>query len=81
MSTSGRMKTSAFRPSALRKVGHDARAFREASRRLGGGKSLVAGRGYAQRSSSVRRTPSLPVLGDLIVATVRLDAHQPIAYS
>ena len=50
-------------------------------RRLGGGKSRVAGRGYAQRSSSVRRTPSLPVLGDLIVATVRLDAHQPIAYS
>jgi len=34
-------------------------------RRLRGGKSLVAGRGYAQRSSSVRRPPSLAVL-DLI---------------
>ena len=42
ISTSGRMKTSAFYPSAPRKVGHDARAFREASRRLGGGESLVA---------------------------------------
>jgi hypothetical protein len=30
MSTSGRMKTSAFHPSAPRKVGHDVRAFREA---------------------------------------------------
>ncbi len=34
-------------------------------RRLGVGKSLVAGRGYAQRSSSVCRPPSLPGL-DLI---------------
>ena len=31
MSTSGRLKTLAFQPSAPRKVGQDARAFREGS--------------------------------------------------
>ena len=35
-------------------------------RRLGGGKSLLAGQGYAQRSSSVRRPPSLPFLECLL---------------
>ena len=47
-------------------------------RRLGGGKSLVAGRGYAQRSSSVRRPPSLPFLACLIVGPVHVDADAVI---
>ncbi len=41
-------------------------------RRLGGGKRPLAGRGYAQRSSSVRRLPSLPFLECLFVATANL---------
>ncbi len=62
----GRIRTGLF----LRKNSHSGGImpvlFHPMYRRRGGGKSLLAWRGYAQRSSSVRRPPSLPFLECLL---------------
>ncbi len=54
---------------------------REIVHRLGGGKSLVAGRGYAQGSSSVRRPPRLPrsILAMLTAAMPEPETSYPLA--
>ncbi len=52
MNTSGRLKTLAFQPSALRKVGQDARAFREASKASGAEEDRTPNLGIANAALS-----------------------------
>jgi len=74
MSTSRSVRTLASHASALRKVGHDARAFRKASRRLGGGESLVARARIRPRLLERSPTPEPHQTAIAPAATRRQDA-------